>query len=127
MGPETYAQLLHCLQHGLTVTFDNGDIEHDRWFGDVADVFANVEPPQFLAGGGYFERRLDVVAAMMQLVLSLECTPGLRKMDESLRGYSPLCKRYPQVDTIQDRVNNQAELLFTIYIDSMRQYEHQPP
>jgi hypothetical protein len=51
MGSETDAQLLHCLQQRLTMAFNDCDIEHGRWFGNVADVFSNVEPPQFLIGG----------------------------------------------------------------------------
>lgn len=51
MGSETYAQLLYCLQHGLTVAFDDCDIEDNCGFGNVADVFSNVELLQFIIAG----------------------------------------------------------------------------
>lgn len=44
MGSETYAQLLYCLQHGLTVAFDDCDIEDNCGFGNVERPLSRVPP-----------------------------------------------------------------------------------
>ena len=48
MRTESETKFVDCLEHGLTMAIDLGFVENDCWFGDVVDVFADVELTEVL-------------------------------------------------------------------------------
>lgn len=43
MCTESKTKCVDCLEHGLTMAIDLGFVEDDCWFGDIVDVFADIE------------------------------------------------------------------------------------